>query len=51
MRAVSPRYNTIEAGIGNTPLERLVRVPGADNAKRGNVLLGKREGNHPAGSA
>jgi len=27
-----------------------VRVPGADNAARGNVVLGKLEGNNPAGS-
>jgi len=29
---------------------RLMRVPGADNAARGNVVLGKLEGNNPAGS-
>ena len=29
---------------------RLVRLPGADNAARGNVILGKLEGNNPAGS-
>jgi S-sulfo-L-cysteine synthase (O-acetyl-L-serine-dependent) len=29
---------------------RLVRVPGAENAARGNILLGKLEGNNPAGS-
>ena len=43
-------YKTIEQVIGNTPLVRLVRVPGADNERRGNVLLGKLEGNNPAGS-
>jgi cysteine synthase B len=41
---------TIEALIGNTPLVRLQRVPGADNARRGNVILGKLEGNNPGGS-
>jgi len=44
------RYKTIEDAIGHTPLVRLVRVPGADNEKRGNVILGKLEGNNPAGS-
>ena len=29
---------------------RLVRLPGAGNEERGNVLLGKLEGNNPAGS-
>src|ERR1700755_2800747 len=46
----APRYPTIEDSIGNTPLVRLVRLPGADNATRGNVILGKLEGNNPAGS-
>ena len=46
----APRYPTIEDVIGATPMVRLVRVPGADNAARGNVLLGKLEGNNPAGS-
>jgi len=45
-----PRYATVEDVIGNTPLVRLVRLPGADNERRGNVLLGKLEGNNPAGS-
>ena len=44
------RYNTVEDVIGNTPLVRLVRVPGSDFDTRGNVLLGKLEGNNPAGS-
>jgi S-sulfo-L-cysteine synthase (O-acetyl-L-serine-dependent) len=45
-----PKYNTVEDVIGNTPLVRLVRIPGADNAQRGNIILGKLEGNNPAGS-
>jgi len=45
-----PRYPTLEDVIGNTPLARLVRVPGAENEQRGNVILGKLEGNNPAGS-
>jgi S-sulfo-L-cysteine synthase (O-acetyl-L-serine-dependent) len=44
------RYPTIEDVIGNTPLVRLVRVPGKSFDARGNVLLGKLEGNNPAGS-
>ena len=44
------RYPTVEDVIGNTPLVRLVRIPGADNDARGNVILGKLEGNNPAGS-
>ncbi len=43
-------YPTIEDTIGNTPLVRLLRIPGEDNRQRGNVLLGKLEGNNPAGS-
>jgi len=43
-------YLTIEDTIGKTPLVRLQRLPGAANAARGNILLGKLEGNNPAGS-
>ncbi len=43
-------YKTIEDVIGSTPLVRLVRLPGAENERRGNVILGKLEGNNPAGS-
>ncbi|WP_119154918.1 cysteine synthase CysM [Caldimonas tepidiphila] len=45
-----PQYKTIEDVIGRTPLVRLQRLPGADNERRGNVILGKLEGNNPAGS-
>jgi len=45
-----PSYLTVEDAIGNTPLVRLVRLPGADNERRGNVILAKLEGNNPAGS-
>lgn len=48
--AETPPYPTLEDAIGRTPLVRLQRVPGADNARRGNVILGKLEGNNPAGS-
>jgi cysteine synthase B len=43
-------YKTIEDTIGNTPLVRLVRLPGADIAARNNIILGKMEGDNPAGS-
>ena len=43
-------YKTLQDFVGNTPLVRLVRIPGADNDKRGNVILAKLEGNNPAGS-
>ena len=43
-------YLTVEDVIGNTPLVRLARLPGADNERRGNVILAKLEGNNPAGS-
>ncbi|MFP5392865.1 MAG: cysteine synthase CysM [Gammaproteobacteria bacterium] len=43
-------YKTIEDTIGNTPLVQLVRLPGADAAARNNIILGKMEGNNPAGS-
>ncbi len=43
-------YMTIEDTIGRTPLVRLQRIPGAHNQQRGNCLLGKLEGNNPAGS-
>lgn len=44
------KYATIESTIGNTPLVRLQRIPGADGERRGNVILGKLEGNNPGGS-
>jgi len=43
-------YKTIEDVIGGTPLVRLQRLPGAECERRGNVILGKLEGNNPAGS-
>ncbi len=45
-----PAYPTIEQTIGRTPLVRLQRLAGADGDDRGNVVLGKMEGNNPAGS-
>ncbi|MGE0802746.1 MAG: cysteine synthase CysM [Lautropia sp.] len=43
-------YPTIEATIGETPLVRLTRTLPAAAGERGIVLLGKLEGNNPAGS-
>jgi cysteine synthase B len=45
-----PNWKTLEDAIGGTPLVRLQRVPGAAGTPRGNVILGKLEGNNPAGS-
>ena len=39
-------YPTLSSTVGNTPLVRLQRVPGGTS----NVILGKLEGNNPAGS-
>jgi len=39
-------YATLDSTIGNTPLVHLQRLPGATT----NVVLGKLEGNNPAGS-
>ena len=43
-------YPTIEDAVGKTPLVALQRIVAQDNARRGNVVLGKLEGNNPAGS-
>ena len=45
-----PAYKTLEDVIGATPLVQLQRLPGDANRQRGNVILGKLEGNNPAGS-
>ena len=39
-------HPTIDSSVGNTPLVRLQRLPGAT----GNTVLAKMEGNNPAGS-
>jgi S-sulfo-L-cysteine synthase (O-acetyl-L-serine-dependent) len=48
LRAVTPArmYPTLESTVGNTPLVRLQRLPGVTS----NVILGKLEGDNPAGS-
>jgi len=43
-------YPTIEDAIGKTPLVALQRIGAEENASRKNVVLGKLEGNNPAGS-
>jgi cysteine synthase B len=43
-------YPTIESAIGRTPLVALQRIGAQENSRRGNVILGKLEGNNPAGS-
>ena len=44
------KYQTIEDSVGHTPLVALQRIGAQENAARGNVVLGKLEGNNPAGS-
>ncbi len=46
----APLYKTLEDTIGATPLVQLQRLPGAQAQSRGNIVLGKLEGNNPAGS-
>jgi S-sulfo-L-cysteine synthase (O-acetyl-L-serine-dependent) len=43
-------YPTIEDAVGKTPVVALQRLGAADRAARNNVILGKLEGNNPAGS-
>lgn len=43
-------YQTIEDTIGNTAIIKLKRLPGEEAIKRNNIILGKLEGDNPAGS-
>jgi cysteine synthase B len=43
-------YRTLSELIGNTPLVALQRIGAAQNTARNTVILGKLEGNNPAGS-
>ncbi len=43
-------YRTLENLIGNTPLVALQRIGATENQARRNIVLGKLEGNNPAGS-
>jgi cysteine synthase B len=45
-----PTYPTIEDVIGHTPLVALQRIGARACQEQGNVILGKLEGNNPAGS-
>ena len=44
------KYLSIEDAVGRTPLVALQRLGAASWRPRGNVILGKLEGNNPAGS-
>jgi len=44
------KFQTIEDAVGKTPLVALQRIAAAENAALGNIVLGKLEGNNPAGS-
>ena len=44
------KYPTIEDAIGKTPLVALQRIGATENLARNTVVLGKLEGNNPAGS-
>ena len=50
MTTARPTYPTIDTTIGSTPLVRLQRIPGTAQTARRNLILGKLEGNNPAGS-
>ncbi|MFZ9244916.1 MAG: pyridoxal-phosphate dependent enzyme, partial [Burkholderiaceae bacterium] len=50
MTQSSATYPTIETAIGQTPLIAVRRVVPASVSESGNVILGKLEGNNPAGS-
>ncbi|MDR0441237.1 MAG: cysteine synthase CysM [Candidatus Accumulibacter sp.] len=43
-------YKTLEDFVGETPLVRVRRLPGAPAEARRNIFLAKLEGNNPAGS-
>ena len=48
--STQPVYPTIEDVIGKTPLVALQRIGAQVCRDNGNVILGKLEGNNPAGS-
>jgi cysteine synthase B len=43
-------YPTLEDAVGHTPMVALQRIGAEGHRRRGNVVLGKLEGNNPAGS-
>ncbi len=44
------KFQTLEDVVGKTPLVALQRIGQAENQAKNNVVLGKLEGNNPAGS-
>jgi S-sulfo-L-cysteine synthase (O-acetyl-L-serine-dependent) len=44
------KFKTLQEVVGNTPLVRLQRLSSAECHAKNNVILGKLEGNNPAGS-
>ncbi len=46
----SAAFPMIDNTIGNTPLVRLVMLPGKEGDARNNMILAKLEGNNPSGS-
>ncbi len=50
LHTTAMQFHAIEDLVGNTPLVQLKRIPGEDAAMRNNIILGKLEGNNPAGS-
>jgi S-sulfo-L-cysteine synthase (O-acetyl-L-serine-dependent) len=44
------KFKTLQEVVGNTPLVRLQRMSSLDCQTKNNVILGKLEGNNPAGS-
>ena len=44
------QYNTVETTVGNTPLVKIQRLFQSKNPKSNIIVLGKLEGNNPAGS-
>lgn len=44
------KFKTLQEVVGNTPLVRLQRLSAHDCQAKNNVILGKLEGNNPAGS-
>jgi S-sulfo-L-cysteine synthase (O-acetyl-L-serine-dependent) len=46
----TPAYRSLEQSIGRTPLVRLGRIEHELTGGHGNIVLGKLEGNNPAGS-
>ena len=44
------KFPSLDEVVGKTPLVALQRIGAQSNAARGNVILGKLEGNNPAGS-